>query len=180
MPSAEEVNLAWCVPVKDAEKWSATCLPTDSDGRYTILKGQQPPFEVTRLSYLAGTSTKEGEVPVRLQDGDFGRPLSYRFRIKTLGPAEIVIAQETMFGEELVGSRDHHIPRMAGQVSALIYADGAVSFSSVEGFPNAVMVKREIPFRSDVAPTINSGIVDMAAVRRQAEARALSDSKPDQ
>jgi hypothetical protein len=174
VPEADDVHLIWCVPVKDEEKWTATCLPTDSTGRYTILKGQRPAFAVTGLSYAAGTSSNEGEVPVRLQDSNFARPLSYRFRIKTLGPAEIVLTQETLFGDEIVDSRDERIPRATGQVSGLLFSDGVISFTAVEGAPNAVMVKTEIPFRADVAPSVGSGIIDMAAVRRQAAARAAA------
>lgn len=172
VPEADAVHLTWCVPVEDEGKWTATCLPINTDGRYTILKGQTPAFAVTGLRYGVGTTTNEGEVPVRLQDGEFGKPLSYRFRIKSIAPGEIVLTQETLFGDAVVDSRDEHIPRSAGQVSGLAFSEGILSFSEIAGTADAVSVKQETPFKTGVSPEIRSGIINLAVVRRPAPLRS--------
>jgi hypothetical protein len=179
MPDPDNVHLTWCVPVQDEAQWTATCLPSQGGDRYTLLKGQRPAFEVTGFSYAADTSTNDGPVPVAVQPGDFGKPLAYRFKIKSIADNVIVLTQETNFGEEVINSRDHHLVRVKGQVSGLIFSGGLVTFSDVEGAPDRVEVRRELPFKLGDPPAINSGIIDLEAVRRVAARRAPAESPAD-
>lgn len=126
--SVDNTRLVWCVPVEDEGKWTATCLP-DQGGRYTLLKGQRPAFEVTSFSYDAGTSTNDGPAPVAERPGDFGKPLTWRFTIKALTPSEILLTQDTLFGDAVVHSRDARIERAAGGRSGLIVGRGVVALS---------------------------------------------------
>jgi hypothetical protein len=161
VPDPDQVALVWCVPVQDEAEWSATCLPHQgAAGRYTLLKGQRPAFEVTSMRYAAGTSTNEGEVPVEMQEGDFGKPLAYRFRIKSATAGELVLTQDTMFGDEVVNSKELHIPRLAGKMSGLSFGGGMISFSEVEGAPDAVLVKQVRPARVGAAALAETGLLD--------------------
>ena len=158
-PSVENTRLVWCVPVQDEEEWSATCLPEEGGQRYTLLKGQKPAFEVTGLSYAVGTSSNEGPVPVTPQAGDFGKPLAYWLRIKEIGPDAIVLTQETRFGDELVHSREHRVPRIAGETSGLSWAGGALLFGAVEGAADRIAIGRKGAFAAGVAPDVKFGLV---------------------
>ena len=164
IPEPDQVALVWCVPVQDGEEWSATCLPREgTSGRYTLLKGQRPAFEVTGMRYAAGTASNEGEVPVTAQDGDFGKPLAYRFRVKSVTAGMIVLTQDTMFGDAVVNSKEVHIPRMAGRLSGLSFAGGMITFAAIEGADDAVTVKQVRPVRTGAAARAESGILAPAA-----------------
>lgn len=160
IPEPDNVALVWCVPVQDGEEWSATCLPREgSSGRYTLLKGQRPAFEVTGMRYAAGTASNEGEVPVTAQDGDFGKPLAYRFRIKSVTDSMIMLTQDTMFGDAVVNSREIPIPRMAGRLSGLSFAGGMITFAAIEGATDAVTVKQVRPVRTGAPARSEQGIL---------------------
>jgi hypothetical protein len=164
IPEADEVALVWCVPVQDGEEWSATCLPHQGAvGRYTLLKGQRPAFEVTGMRYAAGTASNEGEVPVEAREGDFGKPLAYRFRIKSVSASAIVLTQDTMFGDSVVNSKEVRIPRMAGRVSGLSFGGGMITFAAVDGADDAVMVKQVRPVRTGAAARAEYGILTPSA-----------------
>lgn len=158
-PSADEVRLVWCVPVEDEGKWSATCLPNEADRRYTLLKGQRPAFEVTGLRYDAGTSTNDGKVPVVEQAGTLGKPLRYRFAIKAISDAEIMLVQETLFGDAVVHSRDHAVPRMKGMASGLSLGGGMIRFAAADGADGKIMVTEAKPFRAGSDARVTLGIV---------------------
>lgn len=164
-PTVNDVRLTWCVPVEDEGRWTATCLPRQ-EGRYTILRGQRPAFEVRSFSYDAGTTTNPGEVPVEEREGDFGQPLLYVFRLKSVADGEIVITQETSFGGRVVNSRDHHLGRMPGRESGFAFGGGVLALGAAPD--GRLTIRRVAPFRqgSDVM-TVNSGIV-----RAPAEAEA--------
>lgn len=159
IPDAEDVHLVWCVPVQDETKWTATCLPTEGGERYTILKGQSPAFEVSSLSYAVGTTTNAGAIPVTIQPGDFGKPLSYRFKVKAVEEGMATLAQETLFGDAVVYTRDHRVPLVAGQESGLLFSGGAVVITAVEGQAGKLRVRKEGAFRTGEAPTVRTGIL---------------------
>jgi len=159
-PDPEEVRLVWCVPVQDAEEWSATCLPHQgSADRYTLLKGQRPAFEVTGFSFAANQASNPGAVPVEMQEGDFGQPLSWRFRLKEIAADHILLTQETLFGDSLISSKDISIIRTAGADSGLSFSGGMIAFSDVEGAADAMNVKLERPLKIGSAPAVQSGII---------------------
>jgi hypothetical protein len=161
IPEPDDVALVWCVPVQDGEEWSATCLPREgASGRYTLLKGQRPAFEVTGMRYAAGTASNEGEVPVTAQEGDFGKPLAFRFRIKSVSAGEIVLTQDTMFGDAVVNSKELRIPRIAGRLSGLSFGGGMIVFTDVEGASDAVTVKQVRPVRIGAAARAESGTLN--------------------
>lgn len=156
--TAEQTRLVWCVPVEDEGQWTATCLP-DQGGRYTLLKGQRPAFEVTRFSYDATTSTNDGPPPVEARPGDFGKPLAYRFTLKSLGPSEIVLTQDTIFGEQAVNSRELRIDRTEGAKSALLIGRGAISFAAVDGAADKVEIARVRDISAGADVRVESGIM---------------------
>lgn len=138
------VHLTWCVPVEDEGAWTATCLP-QQDGRYTILRGQRPAFEVRSMRYDAGTSTNEGDVPVAEREGGFGEPLRYAFTLRAVAADALTIAQDTLFGDRVVSSREHRVPRRPGRPGILRFADGALTLS--EGPDGTIAVRRTDAFR---------------------------------
>ncbi len=157
LPSAEDVRLVWCVPVEDEGKWTATCLP-DQGANYTLLKGQRPAFEVTSLRYSAETSSNDGPPPVERQTGDFGAPLGYRFKLKSLGEAEIVVTRETMFGEAVVHSRDHVVPRVKGGRSGLVFGSGGLVLTDGSA-PDTIKVRKLGEFKPGVDARVSSGLL---------------------
>lgn len=158
-PTADDFDLVWCLPVEDEGRWTATCLPIGGAG-YTILKGQQPAFLVSALSYAAETSTNDGLPPVKQQAGSFGQPLSLRLRLKSISPVEIAVTQETLFGSAVVSTRDWIIPRLDGKESALVIGGGAISLAAAEGAADRVRVRCVEPIAAgeDVA-RIESGLL---------------------
>jgi hypothetical protein len=159
-PDPDAVRLVWCVPVQDEAQWTATCLPHQGAAdRYTLLKGQKPAFEVTGFTFAANQASNPGSVPVEMQDGDFGRPLSWRFRIKEIAPAGIVLTQETMFGDEMVSGKDIRLPRIAGQVSALGVSGGILVFEEIEGAADSMTVKTQRPVRIGSEPRVEPGLL---------------------
>lgn len=166
---ADDVHLTWCVPVEEEAKWTATCLPSQESDRYTLLKGQTPAFEVRSLSYAAGTTTNQGAVPVALKVGDFGKPLSYRFRIKQITGTMLTLTRETLFGDSVVFTRDETVMRAKGETSGLLFSDGIMSFAEVEGAPDKLLVRVEEPFKLGEATDIRSGVLDAEALRKKRE-----------
>ena len=159
-PEPDSVRLVWCVPVQDEAQWTATCLPHQGAAdRYTLLKGQKPAFEVTGFTFAANQASNAGAVPVEMQDGDFGRPLSWRFRIKEIAPATLVLSQETMFGDEMISSKDVRISRPSGWTAALLISGGAVIFEEIAGAADAVTVKRGGALRIGLEPRIEAGLL---------------------
>ncbi len=144
LPGAGGVHLTWCVPVEDDGAWTATCLP-QQDGRYTILRGQRPAFEVRSMRYDAGTSTNDGDVPVAEREGGFGQPLRYAFTLRAIAADQLTIAQDTLFGDRVVSSREHRVPRRPGRPISLSFADGALTLS--DGPDGTVAVRRTDAFR---------------------------------
>ncbi|HYG47256.1 MAG TPA: hypothetical protein VD846_04860 [Allosphingosinicella sp.] len=173
----DDVHLTWCVPVEEETKWTATCLPNQDGDRYTLLKGQTPAFEVKSFSYSANTTTNEGEVPVAIKAGDFGRPLSYRFRIKQITPVTVTLTRETVFGESVVSTRDETVLRLKGQTSGLLFSGGILSFADVEGAPEKLLVRVEEPFKLGEPTDIRSGVLDAEALRKKREASATAPGK---
>lgn len=166
-PTAANTDLTWCVPVQDEGKWSATCLPTQGGRRYTILKGQRPAFEVSSLTYDAGTSTNDGATPVAEAPGDFGRPLAYRFRIKAVAPASITLTQETLFGDEVVNSRDLPVARLPGRASALLVGSGAVTLA--EAPDGKVLVAERAASRAGEPFAVEGGVLRAGAATAEAK-----------
>lgn len=167
VPEPEDVHLTWCVPVEEEAKWTATCLPTQGGDRYTLLKGQRPAFEVRSLSYSANISTNEGPVPVEMKAVDFAKPLSYRFRIKEIGPGVVTVTRETLFGDSVVSTQDERVPRMKGETSGLIFSGGLLSFTEVEGAADKLLIRIEEPFKAGQATEMRSGILNAEAVRKK-------------
>jgi hypothetical protein len=160
VPEPDQVALVWCVPVQDGEEWSATCLPHQAgEDRYTLLKGQRPAFEVRSMRYAAGMATTNGDVPVELQDGDFGKPLAYRFTIKSLDAGMILLTQDTMFGDAVVATTEVRIPRLAGRLSGLSIGGGMITFAAIEGASDAVTVKQVRPVRTGAEARPEHGIL---------------------
>lgn len=147
MSTPDQVRLTWCVPVEETGKWTATCLPAQPD-RYTLLKGQAPAFEVTGLSYDAGTSTNDGAVPVMEEKRSFSRPLTHRFVLRELRHSTAFIAQETLYGDAVVSTRVHQIPLERGG-GGLAYGGGRLSLSR-GGTPGTLAVKVVEPFEAGV------------------------------
>lgn len=163
-PEPDSVRLVWCVPVQDGEEWSATCLPHQGEAdRYTLLKGQKPAFEVIGFSFAANQASNPGAVPVEMKDGDFGKPLSWRFRIKEIADDHIMLTQETLFGDSLISSKDVSIIRTTGGVSGLTFSGGTIAFSEVEGAPDAVNVRLSRPIKIGSDPGIRSGLISFPA-----------------
>ncbi|WP_129794115.1 hypothetical protein [Sphingosinicella sp. CPCC 101087] len=163
-PGPDDVRLVWCAPVEDEGRWTATCLPSQPD-RYTLLRGQTPAFEVRSFSYAAGTSTNDGPVPVVQRDGDFGRPLRYRFTLQAVEAERVVVTKETLFGEEVVHSRPIHVPRHPDRVGAIGLAGGIVSLAV--GTDGGVQVRqvRDFTVGGDVL-AVDAGLVPEAAAPR--------------
>ena len=160
VPDPDTVKLVWCVPVQDELQWTATCLPHQGAAdRYTLLKGQKPAFEVTGFTFAANQASNPGAVPVEMQDGDFGRPLSWRFRIKEIDPTGIVLAQETMFGDEMVSSKELRIPRLTGQIGALGISGGILTLDEIEGVADAVTIRTQRPLRIGLEPRVEAGML---------------------
>lgn len=159
-PTADQVSLTWCVPVKDGDKWTATCLPAQGDDRYTLLKGQKPAFEVTQMSYAAGTSTNDGPVPVAVQPGNFGKPLSLRLRLGNIGTTVIVVLQETLFGDEIVHSRELWVPKAEGRISGISWGRGLLLLAPVPGKADRLTVSQKGDFGSGVSPNVKHGLVN--------------------
>ncbi|HEX8444017.1 MAG TPA: hypothetical protein VF631_10280 [Allosphingosinicella sp.] len=156
-PSADDFRLVWCVPVEDEGKWTATCLP-DQGGAYTLLKGQQPAFEVTGLRYSAETSSNSGAPPVERQAGNFGKPLGYRFKLKSLSDSEILVTQETLFGETVVHSREHRVPRAKGGRSGLLFGSGGLVLTDGAG-PDKIEVRKLGEFKPGADARVSSGVL---------------------
>jgi hypothetical protein len=144
-PNADDLNLAWCVPVEEQGEWTATCLPTNG-ASYTLLKGQRPAFEVRRLSYAATTTTNPGRAPVVEKRGSFGRPLQHRFTIQAVTPTRITVTQDTLYGGVAVNRNTHQLARIAGKPSALLFGGGTLTFADAGA--GKVLVKRHDAFES--------------------------------
>ncbi|MFN3388818.1 MAG: hypothetical protein ACK40O_07775, partial [Allosphingosinicella sp.] len=177
MPEEDGVRLTWCVPVQDETKWTATCLPTQADS-YTILKGQRPAFEVRSLSYDANTSSNDGPVPVEVKDADLGKPLAYRFRIKQIDDAMLMLEQETLFGDEVVNTALHRVPRAKGALGGLIISGGAVSFAPVEGAGDKVAVRHEVGFHADADVSVDTALLSPEALAKGRAAQAAGGGEP--
>jgi hypothetical protein len=161
----ETVRLVWCVPVQDETKWSATCIPTAAGNSHTILKGQGPALEVEHLSYAAETASNEGPAPVELKaDGKFGRPLSWQLKVKSVTADRIVLSRDTMFGDELINSREEVLPRQTGKATVLLFGDGAISLTEGDA-PDKLIAKLELPVREGAAGSLTSGVVTLATLR---------------
>lgn len=161
LPSPEEVRLTWCVPVEEAGRWTATCLP-DQGGEYTLLKGQAPAFEVTAFSYGTGMTTNSGAVPVAEEARSFERPLVHRFVLKELRHSTAFIEQQTVYGEAFVSSRVHQVPLETGR-GALRYGGGVIGLrrGSREG---TLAVSLVDPFEAQVEATAAAGLLPESAV----------------
>lgn len=158
-PTANDFNLVWCLPVEDEGRWTATCLPIGGGG-YTILKGQQPAFHVSGLSYSADTSSNDGRPPVKEQAGSFGKPLLLRLRLKSVSAAQAVIAQETVFGDTVVSSRDWIVGRLPGKASGLIVGGGVIGLSAAPDAIDKIAVAAVKPIEAGQdAGRIDSGIL---------------------
>jgi hypothetical protein len=112
------------------------------------------------MRYSAGMSTNDGDVPVEVQEGDFGKPLAYRFKLKSVTPTMLVLTQETLFGDSVVNSKDHSIIRMAGRTSGLSMAGGMIIFDEIAGDADAVTVKLNRPLQVGEDLRIESGVVE--------------------
>jgi hypothetical protein len=158
-PTVDNFDLVWCLPVEDEGRWSATCLPIGGAG-YTILKGQQPAFQVSGLSYSAETSTNDGRPPVKAQPGSFGKPLVLRLRLKSVTATQLVIAQETVFGDALVSTRDRIVPRVAGKASGLIIGGGVIGLSPAAGASDRIEVAAVKPIEpGEDAARVEAGLL---------------------
>jgi hypothetical protein len=158
-PTAENFNLVWCLPVEDEGRWSATCLPIGGAG-YTILKGQQPAFHVSSLSYAADTSTNDGLPPVKEQAGNFGKPLVLRLRLKSVTPTQIAVAQETVFGDAVVSTRDWIVPRLPGKGSGLVIGGGVIGLSPAPAGSDKIDVAAVKPIEAgEDASRVDSGLL---------------------
>jgi len=158
-PRPGQVRLVWCVPVEEQGQWSATCLP-DQGGRYTLLKGQKPAFEVKSFTYDAGTSSNDGVVPVVAQAGSFGKPLSLRFTLTALSANEITLAQDTLYGDTVINSRVHRVARAKGMTSGMSFGGGGITFAEAPG--GKVLVKTFTPIVPGAAIEAQFGIVRAA------------------
>jgi hypothetical protein len=70
-----------------------------------------------------------------------------------------VLAQETMFGDELVGSKDVRLLRAPGEKSGLSFSGGMIAFAEVEGVPNAVTVTQARPLKIGEEPRLQVGML---------------------
>jgi hypothetical protein len=158
-PTVDNFNLVWCLPVEDEGRWSATCLPIGGAG-YTILKGQQPAFHVSGLSYAADTSTNDGQPPVREQAGSFGKPLVLRLRLKSVNAGQIAVTQETVFGDVVVSTRDWFVPRLPGKPSGLVIGGGVIGLSPASGASDRIEVAAVKPIEAgEDATRVDSGLL---------------------
>jgi hypothetical protein len=158
-PTVDNFDLVWCLPVEDEGRWSATCLPIGGAG-YTILKGQQPAFHVSGLSYSAETSTNDGRPPVKAQPGSFGKLLLLRLRLKSIAATQLVIAQETVFGDAVVSTRDRIVPRLPGKASGLIVGGGVIGLSAAPGASDRIEVAAVRPIEpGEDAARVDSGLL---------------------
>jgi hypothetical protein len=172
-----ETHLVWCTPVEDEGRWTATCLPTQP-GRYTILRGQRPAFEVRRFSYDAGTSTNDGPVPVVEREADFGRPLRYRFRLDAVEADRIVVTRETLFGEEVVDRQPIQIARHRGETGGIMLAGGAVALAASADGGVEVRQVRDFQVGGDVL-NVEAGRVEDDPVQEETPPAAKPVEDPD-
>jgi hypothetical protein len=138
---ATNFGLVWCAPVEDDGKWTATCLPWNQ-GSYTMLKGQTPGFEVRSLRYSPNSPNNAGAVPVVRQPADFGKPLSYRFKLKAVSASSLTVAQETLFGTDVVFTRELRVSRSASGESVLIFGGGTIHF--LKGLTDSSVVVKPV------------------------------------
>jgi hypothetical protein len=109
-----------------------------------------------------------------MKGGDFGKPLSYRFRIKQITGTMLTLTRETLFGDSVVSTRDEIVMRAKGETSGLLFSGGIISFAEAEGAPDKLLVRVEEPFKLGEATDMRSGVLDAEALRKKREAAAAA------
>ena len=115
-----DMTLVWCLPsreekeLRDRERkptgeieviWTATCLPQNSAGSFTILEDQAPALAVRDITYSTSTTTLNGALPVREKaESNFGAPLSFVYAIKEVGTALYNLEERVMLGDEVTST----------------------------------------------------------------------------
>ena len=144
--------LVWCLPDREEKPikirknrsfvetgeveviWTATCLPENSAGNHTVLKDQSPALAVNNLRMEASISTNDGPPPVtQTEQADFGAPLSFRYRVKSVSKRLVTLTEEVMLGDEVTSSKEVLLAILGKDGAPVTAAGGQFLLKITEG-----------------------------------------------
>ena len=75
------LNLTWCAPRAEGDKWEADCMPVIAGAAHTIIKGLRPAFLVTNVAFMGDSHQALGLPEVEEGPVTFGPPVALRYEL---------------------------------------------------------------------------------------------------